>query len=113
MKFYILATLVLLAAQPLQAAPCDMADGQTTAHSQHDNMHDDQADGMDCCADDPADRGDGCDSQSHGGACPPGLAAVKPSLEIAIFNTGSHQYLTASDAPLWRFSSPPFRPPIT
>ena len=113
MKFALLAIFVLFAAQPLQAASCDMQDGQINIHSQHGNMHDDNGDGMDCCDDDPVGTDDGCSSMSQCGTCPAGLAAVKPSLVNVIFNTDSQQYLTTGDAPACRFSTPPFRPPIS
>ena len=113
MKFVLLAIFVLFAAQPLQAASCDMHDGQNSVHGQHGDMHDDNARGMDCCDDNPADTDDGCNSMSQCGACPAGLAAVKPSLVNVIFSTTSLQYLTFSEAPRHRFSSPPLRPPIS
>lgn len=113
MKFVLLAIFVLFAAQPLQAASCDMHDGQNSVHGQHGDMHDDNAHGMDCCDDNPADTDDGCNSMSQCGACPAGLAAVKPSLVNVIFSTASQQYFTFGVAPSCRFSSPPFRPPIS
>jgi hypothetical protein len=113
MKYMFLAIFVLIASQPLQAAVCDTHDAQNTTHSQHGDMHDDNSEGMDCCGDDAADSGDGCGSMSHCGACPTGLVAVKPSLVNAIFNTDSQQYLMVANKPLYRFSAPPLRPPIS
>lgn len=113
MKFVLLAIFVLFAAQPLQAASCDMHDGQNNIHSQHGNMHDANAHGTDCCDDDPTDTDDSCSSMSQCGTCPAGLAAVKPSLVSVIFNTASQQYFTFGVAPRYRFSSPPLRPPIS
>ena len=113
MKYVLLAMFVLFAAQPMQAAACDMNDGQSSGHSQHANMHDNDNHGMDCCDDQPADTADGCGSMDQCGACPAGLAAVKPSIVNVIFDSGSRPLTTVADAPLCRFSSPPFRPPIS
>ncbi len=117
MKFVLLAIFVLFAAQPLQASPCDMCDGQNASHSQHGDMHDGDMDhsdmgGMDCCDTDPADTGDGCGSMSHCGACTAGLTAISPSAYRAFFNSGSLQFPMVTNEPLSRYSSPPFRPPI-
>jgi hypothetical protein len=113
MKYVLLAILVLFAAQPVQASACDMHDGQNSSHSQHGNMHDDNDQAMDCCADEPTDMDENCGSMDQCGACPASLAAVKPSIVSIIFNSGSNQFLAASNAPMCRFSSPPFRPPIS
>jgi len=112
MKFVLLAIFVLFAAQPLQASPCDMCDGQNASHSQHGDMHDGDMGGMDCCDTDPADTGDGCGSMSHCGACTAGLTAISPSAYRAFFNSGSLQFPMVTNEPLSRYSSPPFRPPI-
>jgi hypothetical protein len=112
MKYVLLAIFVLFAAQPVQASACDMHDGQSSAHSQHGNMHDNSDHGIDCCDNDGADVGDGC-SMEQCGTCPAGLSAVKPSVVNVIFNSDSEQYISASNAPMCRFSSPPFRPPIS
>jgi len=112
MKYVLLAIFVLFAAQPLQASPCDMCDGQNTGHSQHGDMHDGDMQNMDCCDHEPADTGDGCGSMSHCGACTAGVMAINPSVANAIFSTSSRQYLPDTGEPLNRFNSPPFRPPI-
>jgi hypothetical protein len=112
MKYVLLAMFVLFAAQPMQASACDMHDGQNIAHSQHGNMHDDKGHGMDCCDNDGTGMSDGC-SMEQCGACPAGLSAVKPSVLNFIFDSSSQQYMSASNAPMCRFSSPPFRPPIS
>ena len=112
MKYVLLAIFVLFAAQPLQASPCDMFDGQNTGHSQHGDMHDGDMQDMDCCDHEPADTGDSCGSMSHCGACTAGVMAINPSVVNAIFSTNSRQYLHDTGEPLNRFNSPPFRPPI-
>jgi len=65
MKYVLLAIFVLFAAQPLQASSCDMYGGQNSGHSQHGDMLDSDMNDMDCCDDDPASPGDGCDSMSR------------------------------------------------
>ena len=116
MKFVLLAIFVLFAAQPLQASPCDMCDGQSSGHSQHGDMLDGDMDhgdmDMDCCDHDPTDSSDGCGSMSHCGACTAGLTAISPSAYRAFFNSGSLQFPMVTNKSLSRYSSPPFRPPI-
>jgi len=112
MKYVLLAMFVLFAAQPVQAAACDMHDGQNSSHSQHDNMHGGNDTGMDCCKGETSGMDESC-SMEQCAACPAGLTAIKPSLAKVIFISDSQQFLAASDAPLCRFKSPPFRPPIS
>ena len=120
MKYFLLAIFVLIAAQPLQASYCDMCDGQDSGQSQHGNMHEGSMDhemqDMDCCdhepADDPKDSDDGCNSMSHCGACPTGLAAVSSSIINPVFTPSSQQIPLEAEEPLSISSSPPFRPPI-
>ena len=111
MKYIFLAIFVLLAAQPVQAESCDMQDGQSNPHSQHGNMQDNDNHGMDCCDKSPTDTDKGCESMDQCGAV--ALAAVKPSNVSVLFNTTSQSYLAFSEAPAYRISSPPFRPPIS
>jgi hypothetical protein len=112
MKYVLLAIFVLFAAQPLQASPYDMCDGQNSGHSQHGDMLDSDMNDMDCCDDDPVDSGDGCGSMSHCGACTAGVTAINPSVTNAIFSTSSRQHSPDTGDPLNRFNPPPFRPPI-
>jgi hypothetical protein len=66
MKYIFLAFFVLLAAQPVQASPCDMQSPQETVHGDsHDMNHDDSMD-MDCCDPDSPDSSENCDHQCCG-----------------------------------------------
>lgn len=126
MKYVLLSIFVLFAAQPLQAVPCDMCDGQDKTGNQHQSMPDHampdhsghgsaMLDGMqdkDCCDGDTDDAGHSCGAMSHCGACSTGLTAVTPSAVIALLSPGSVQVIASGDASLSHFSSPPFRPPI-
>jgi len=116
MKFVLLAIFVLFAAQPLQAASCDMHDGQDTSLNQHGNMHDspmdDQGQDMDCCDHDPDNKGDACDSLSQCGAFAAGFVAVTPSTLDTVFSSNAQQIFDIADGILSRSGPPPFRPPI-
>lgn len=131
----LLALLVLLATQPLQASYCDMCAGQNTAFAdmshaemQHTEMsHADMADtgmrvgmdhggnskAMDCCDDTPVDSDKQCADMAHCGACPAGNVAVSPSMAAALISTATIKLDFSSDPPIYRSSSPPFRPPIS
>jgi hypothetical protein len=121
MKYVFMVLFVLSSMQPVQAAPCDMHDGQNGAMSDHSmpmgsmpmgSMHGDAEQAMDCCDHDPVDPGDGCDSTSHCGACPAGVVAVDSSISV-FTHSSSLQICQAGTEPLNIFSSPPFRPPIS
>lgn len=112
MKFVLLAIFVLIATQPLPVSSCEMSAGQGTDTNMHGDMHDDDMNGMDCC-DDPEEPGDGCSSMSHCGACAASLVAISPASFSTGFMPGVRPHLPVSSAPLDKFSSPPFRPPIT
>jgi hypothetical protein len=116
MKYVLLAIFVLFAAQPLQplqASGCDMHAGQDTGKSQYGSMHDSGMNDLGCYDHDPADNGNNCGAMSHCGACSAGFVAVKPFESVISFNSSSRQFLLATNAPLSRYSTPPFRPPIS
>ena len=112
MKYVLLAIFVFFASQPVEAAPCDMHQGQGSPHSQHGDMPDGHMSAMDCCDDPPADSPDNCDPMSHCGACTAAVVAVNSSNLSAVFEADLMQYFPATNAPLNRFQPPPFRPPI-
>ena len=116
MKYVLLAIFVLFAGQPLQAASCDMHDGQDTSQNPHGNMHDspmdDHGQDMDCCDHDPDKKGDACDSLSRCGTFVAGFVAVTPSALDTIFSSNSQQTFDIADGILSISDSPPFRPPI-
>jgi len=113
MKYMLLAIFVLFAAQPVQGSVCDMCDDQRSTHSQHGNMHDGDMAGMDCCDHEPAGTEDGCGSSMHCGSCSAGVVAITLSSENISFGQSTQPALEARSAPLSRFHSPPFRPPIS
>jgi len=108
MRYIFLAIFVFLAAQPLQASPCDMHDAQGTSQAQHGDMND-----MDCCGHDSIPPSDNCDPLSHCGACTAGVVTVDFDSTIAVFATNPRLHLLDTGEPLSRFNSPPFRPPIS
>lgn len=130
-----LAIFVLLAMQPLQASFCDMCAGQKTAHTAesladmpHSDMshadmadtgmhagmdHGDNSQTMDCCDDESSDSDAQCAEMAHCGACPAGNVAVSPSMSSALLSTATIKLDFSSDPPLYRSSSPPYRPPIS
>ena len=116
MKFVLLAIFVLFAGQPLQAAGCDMHDGQDTSQNQHGNMRggpmDNQMQDMDCCDHDPDKQGDACDSLSQCEAFAAGFVAVTPSTLDTVYSSSAQQKFAIVDGILSRSSPPPFRPPI-
>lgn len=117
MRFIFLAIFVLLAAQPLPVAACDMHTGQETTHDTSGAMTggsmDHDAQDMDCCDQGPASADDGCGSFSHCVTCPAGLVALTPSAPSLATGLATQAYLPAMGMPLNGTASPPFRPPIT
>ena len=112
MKYVLLAIFVLFAGQPLQAASCDMHDGQDTSQNQHGTPTDDHGQNMDCCDHDPDSKGGACDSLSRCGTFVAGFVAVTPSTPDTIFSSNSQQIFHIVDGILSIPDSPPFRPPI-
>jgi hypothetical protein len=110
-KYVLLAIFVLFAAQPLQAAPCDMHDTQGTTHNQHGDMQENSDMDMDCCDHDPSAPADNCDSQFHCGASTAAVTINSGTVNVN-FSPGSRHFLPGSGEPISAFSSPPFRPPI-
>ena len=112
MKYVFLAIFVLLAAQPMRAASCDMhASQQTHQHGSH-GMDTDHGKGMDCCDHDPSAPSDGCDSMFHCGACPAGVMAFNSFTVNTVFITDSRLYLPDTGKPLSKSDPPLFKPPI-
>ena len=107
MKYIFLAIFVLSVAQPLQASLSDMCDAQNTSHARHGAVND-----VDCCEHDPTESSDSCDPISHCGTCTAVIVAVSTDRANAVSAVRSGQYLPAASAPLSRFNSPLFRPPI-
>jgi hypothetical protein len=107
MKQVILAILIVIAAQPLQASFCAMDMGQDMQHAMDVGGSD-----MDCCSHDQPGSSD-CDPQMHCGAVPAGVAVLDAGL---VFNTAP----VSGHLPLFRnrplspsFDSPLYRPPIS
>jgi hypothetical protein len=113
MKYVFLAIFVLLAAQPVQVSSCDMHKAQETTQDGSHDMNHDGGMGMDCCDPDSSAPSDSCDSVSHCGASTAGAVAFNSYTFNVVFNTTSGQFLPDTGGPLNRFSSPPFRPPIS
>lgn len=112
MKYVLLTIFVLFAAQPLQASLCDTGNDQGTAQGTHGDMHHGDMHDMDCCDHNPADANDSCGSMSHCGACTASAVALNLDMAISVYTMGSRQYLSDTGEPIYRFRTPPFRPPI-
>ncbi len=108
MKQVILAILIVIAAQPLQASFCAMDMDQEVHHSMDSGGSD-----PGCCDHEQPDSSDSCDPQMHCGAAPASVAVLDAGLvSHAIPVTG----LLASfnDRPLSpSFDFPLYRPPIS
>jgi hypothetical protein len=117
MKQVILAILIVIAAQPVQASLCsmDMGMGDMNMGMNHvmPQAPDAPSPDADCCDHDGKDTSQSCDSPAHCGAAPAGAAVldagfdagtVLPAGRLPSFKNGP---LTPS------FDSPPYRPPIS
>ena len=117
MKQVILAILIVIAAQPVQASLCSMDMTMSDMNMAMDHVmqqapelpcHD-----ADCCDHDDSDTSHSCDSPVHCGAAPAGAAVLD-----AGFDAGT--VLIAGRLPSFKngpltpsFNSPPYRPPIS
>jgi hypothetical protein len=108
MKHVILALLIVIAAQPLQASFCSMDMGQAAQH-----MMDTEGSGADCCNHEQPDSSDSCNPQMHCGAAPAGVAV----LDAGIFSRAvpvSGLLPSFKNRPLSpSFDLPLYRPPIS
>ena len=116
-KQLILAILIVIAAQPLQASVCsmDMAMGDMNMGMDHAMQHapDAPSPDADCCDHDDTNTPHPCDSAAQCGAAPAGAAVLD-----AGFDAGT--VLIAGRLPSFKngpltpsFDSPPYRPPIS
>jgi len=107
MKQVILAILIVIAAQPLQASVCAMDMGQDMQHAMDVGGSD-----PDCCDHDQPESSD-CEPLMHCGAAPAGVAVLDAGIvfravpligQLPLFRTGP---LSPS------FDAPLYRPPIS
>jgi hypothetical protein len=107
-KQLILAILIVIAAQPLQASFCAMDMGQEMQHSMDASSSD-----PGCCDHDQPDSSDSCDPQMHCGAAPAGVAVLdavpdyQPVPVAGLLFSYKNRPLSPS------FDSPLYRPPIS
>jgi hypothetical protein len=107
-KQVILAILIVIAAQPLQASFCAMDMGQTAQH-----LMDVDGSDSDCCNHDQPGSTDSCDPQIHCGAAPAGVAVLDAGLDSravplsGLLPSFKNRPLSPS------FDSPLYRPPIS
>jgi len=108
MKQVILALLIVIAAQPLQASLCAMDMGQEVQHLMNAGGADSH-----CCDHEQPDSTDSCDPQMHCGAAPAGVAVLdagpdSQSAPVAgLLFSFKNRPLSSS------FDSPLYRPPIS
>jgi hypothetical protein len=108
MKQLILAILIVIAAQPLQASFCAMDMGQDMQQT----MEVDSS-GSDCCNHDQPGFSDSCDPLMHCGAAPAGVAVLDAGLDSRAVPV-SGLLPSFKNRPLSpSFDSPLYRPPIS
>ena len=110
MKHLILALLILIAAQPLQASSCGIDTG--VDHSVHQAVDSDRS-SSDCCDHDEHEPVDFCDPLVHCGAVPAGLAVLCASLDPGAVPAIGRLPSFKSQPLFAHFDAPPFRPPIS
>ena len=107
-KQVVLAILIVIAAQPLQASFCGMDMGQVAQR-----MMDVGGSDSDCCDHEQPGSTDSCDPLMHCGAVPAGVAVLDTTLDSRIVPvTGNLPWFR--NRPLSpSFDSPLYRPPIS
>ena len=107
-KQVVLAILIVIAAQPLQASFCGMDMSQVAQH-----MMDVGGSDSDCCDHQQPGSSDSCDPLMHCGAVPAGVAVLDATLD-------SRTVPVTGNLPWFRnrplspsFDSPLYRPPIS
>ena len=107
-KQVILAILIVIAAQPLQASVCEMDMGQIAQH-----MMDFDSSDSDCCSHEQPGSSDSCDPLLLCGAAPAGVAVLDAGLDSGTVPVSGH-LLSFKNRPLSpSFDSPLYRPPIS
>jgi hypothetical protein len=108
MKQLILAILIVIAAQPLQASSCAMDTAQTVQHAMDTSGSD-----ADCCDHEQPGSSDSCDPQMHCGAAPSGVAVIDAGIDSrAVPVNGLLPFF--KNRPLSPSFDPPlYRPPIS
>ncbi len=108
MKQVILAILIVIAAQPLQASFCAMDMGQVEQQTMDiDSPH------SDCCDQDQPGSSDSCDPLMHCGAAPAGVAVLDAGLDSRTIPV-SGLLPSFKNRPLSPSFDPPlYRPPIS
>ena len=117
MKQVILAILIVIAAQPVQASLCsmnmDMGDMNMGMDHVMQQAPEAPCPDADCCDHDDTDTSHSCDSPAHCGAAPAGVAVLDASLDSRAVPIGG-LLPSFKNRPLSpSFDSPLFRPPIS
>jgi len=108
MKQVILAILIVIAAQPLQASFCAMDMGQDMQHAM-----DVGGSGSDCCDHEQPGSTDSCDPLMHCGAVPAGVAVLDAVLDSQAVPVSGNLPSFKSRPLSPSFDPPLYRPPIS
>jgi len=112
MKLLAALLVLMIAAQPLQAAPCDMqATGDPDPHA--GMVHDSAAasTGHDCCQSSDTEDGRICSDVAQCGPCATAVPALPPMLVALPVVIGAYRCWLNDGALTPSHSAPPFRPP--
>lgn len=107
-KQLILALLIVIAAQPLQASLCTMDTGQSMHHAMDAGGSD-----ADCCDHEQPDSSNSCDPLMHCGAAPAGVAVLDATFDSPTAPVSGllPSFINGPLSP--SFDPPLYRPPIS
>jgi len=117
MKRVILALLIVIAAQPVQASLCSMDMDMSDTNMGMDHVMQQAPEApcsdADCCDHDDSDTSPSCDSPAHCGVAPAGVAVLDAGFDAGTVLIAGRlpSFITGPLTP--SFDSPPYRPPIS